>query len=94
MVSRIWPSKHQQKVTLEDSLLVDLLADTLLELEEPDDIVHWILHKRKGAKRQEAQTFAYRAFLCRGKHKLMKMSKQLRQSSLTLDNWLTELQQQ
>ncbi len=93
-------SKHQKKVKLEDNPLEDLLADTLPELEEPDEIVHWTSNKRKGGslpnarKPMLARPLLTESSSLEDKHRLLKMSKQLHQSSLMLDDWLTELQQQ
>ena len=82
---------------LEDNPLEDLLADTLPELEEPDEIVHWISNRRKGGfspNARKPRPLLTESSSVEDKHKLLKMSKQLHQSSLTLDYWLTELQQQ
>ena len=97
MVSKSWLSKHQKNVKLEDNPLVDLLAKNLPECVEPDEIVYWISNKRNG--RFSPTTRKLRPVLIEftsvaDKHKLLKMSKQLHQNGLTLDDWLTELQQQ
>jgi hypothetical protein len=44
-------------------------------------------------KQQEAKPVLIEFPLVEEKHKLLKMSKQLRQDGLRLDDWLTELQQ-
>ncbi len=86
-----------KNVKFEDSPLVDLLADTLPECEEPDEVVHWTSNKRKGrfspnARKPRPVLIEFSSV--EDKHKLLRMSKQLHQNSVTLDDWLTELQQQ
>jgi len=84
-------------VKLRDNPFVDLLADTLPEFEEPDEISCWTHNKRKGSFSPNARKPAPLLTdfsSVEDKHKLLKMSNQLHRSSLMLDDWLTELQQQ
>jgi len=83
-------------VKFEDNSSVDLLADTLPKWEEPDEAVHWTSYKRMGRfspSARKPRPVLIEFFLLEEKHKLLKMSKQLRQNGLRLDDWLTELQQ-
>ena len=83
-------------VKFDDDPLADLLVDTLPECEEPKEKPHWISHKRMGrfspnARKPRPVLIGFSSV--EQKHKFLKLSKQLRQNGLRLDDWLTELQQ-
>lgn len=81
-----------KNVKLEENPLVDLLAETLPEYEEPDETVYWTSNKRKGGflpNVRKPRPWLTEFSSLEDYHKLLKMSKQLHQSSLTLDDWLT-----
>ena len=85
-----------KNVKFDDDPLVDLLVDTLPECEEPEEGPHWSSHKRMGrflpnARKPRPVLIGFSSE--EEKHKFLKLSKQLRQNGLRLDDWLTEVQQ-
>ncbi len=77
----------------DDNPLADLLVDTLPECEEPDEGPHWSSNKRMGrfspnARKPRPVLIGFSS--TEEKHKFLKLSKQLRQNGLRLDDWLTE----
>ncbi len=76
---------------LEDKSLVDLLAETLPDFEEPDETVYWTSNNRTGNVSPKGRRSVLIEFSSvEDKHKLLKMFKQLHQNSVTLDDWLTD----
>jgi len=95
-----------KNVKFDDDPLADLLVDTLPECEEPDEGPHWSSNKRMGRFSPNArkprpvligfsstEASSTEASSTDEKHKFLKLSKQLRQNGLRLDEWLTEVQQ-
>jgi len=85
-----------KNVKFDDDPLADLLVDTLPECEEPKEKPHWISHKRMGrfspnARKPRPVLIGFSSV--EQKHKFLKLSKQLRQNGLRLDDWLKEVQQ-
>jgi hypothetical protein len=82
-----------KNVKFDDNPLADLLVDTLPECEEPDEGPHWSSNKRMGrfspnARKPRPVLIGFSS--TEEKHKFLKLSKQLRQNGLRLDDWLTE----
>ena len=81
----------------EGNPLADLLAATLPEGQEPDEVCYWIADKRMGRFLlfgKKPRPLADYADSLDEKHKFLEKSKQLRHKGLGLDDRLTDMQQQ